>query len=264
MHLKLENFDGPLDLLLYLIKTQDINVFDIPIVNITMQFLGFIREAGELDIQLAGDYLAMAAQLIEIKTNSLLPILQDKPLTAESLEDISDADPRKPLVEQLLEYEAYKKASETLAQKSALFADVYPSSEFKRRAEEWDAFERPIKGNQFDLAIVFEKILLQYSHIKTLPKVVVQTQKITIEQKMDDIRQTLGGTTVPIALKALILKCDSRYELIVLLMALLELCQRRQLVLMQSDQFEDIYLTAGIQFVEELIPQQSIDSVNID
>lgn len=251
MHLKLENFDGPLDLLLYLIKTQDLNIFDIPIINITIQFMNFIREAGELDIHQAGEYLSMAAQLIEIKTNTLIPTLQNKLVSPNSLEEMADNDPRKPLVEQLLEYESIKKASEQLAQKSALFAEIYPSGEPKRREEEWNAFDRPIKGNPFDLAIVFERILLQYTHIKTLPKVVVQTQKITIEQKMEEVRAKMRGAVSPLNLKGLISDCASRYELIVLLMALLELCQMRHLLLFQNGEWEDIFLERGERFVIE-------------
>jgi len=264
MHLKLENFDGPLDLLLYLIKTQDINIFDIPISHITLQFLSFIKQAGKLDIHLAGDYLAMAAQLIEIKTNSLLPTLQNKDTTPNNLEEILDSDPRKPLVEQLLEFEVLRKASEALAQKSALFAEIYPTAEYKRRSEELSSFEQPIHGNPFDLAIIFEKVLLKYTHIKTLPKVVVETQKISIEQKMLEVVKKVGDNENPLNFKELILECQSRYELIVLLMSVLELCQTHQLMLQQSNEFEDIYILHGERFPHHKEETLNIKPANID
>lgn len=248
MHLKLEHFDGPLDLLLYLIKAQDLNIFDIPIASITIQFLDFIRQASKLDIHQAGEYLAMAAQLIEIKTNALLPTLQNQYEAAQAFEEISDADPRKPLVEQLLEYENIKKLSEQLLVKNSILENIFPSVEFKRREDEWNNFERPLKGNPFDLAIVFEKILLQYSQFKSLPKVVVHTQKITIEQKMNQILERIGLSADVLNLKELIFDCESRYELIVLLMALLELSQKRLVILIQNNELEDIYISRDSRF----------------
>lgn len=262
MHLKLEHFDGPLDLLLYLIKAQDLNIFDIPIAQITIQFLDFIRQASKLDIHQAGEYLAMAAQLIEIKTNALLPTLQNQQSGAQNFEEISDTDPRKPLVEQLLEYEQIKKFSEQLLVKNSSMENIFPSVEFKRREDEWNNFERPVKGNPFDLAIVFERILLQYSHVKTLPKVTVHTQKITIEQKMNQIIEKMSMISASMNLNELIFECESRYELIILLMALLELSQKSRIVLIQNNELEDIYIrkdhrfslaaenTAGYQYVE--------------
>lgn len=249
MHLKLEHFDGPLDLLLFLIKAQDLNIFDIPIAQITIQFLDFIRQANKLDIHQAGEYLAMAAQLIEIKTNALLPTLQNQQGGAQNLEEISDTDPRKPLVEQLLEYEQIKKFSEQLLVKHSSLENVFPSVEFKRREDEWNNFERPVKGNPFDLAIVFERILLQYSNVKTLPKVTVHTQKITIEQKMNQIIEKMDlVSTSTKNLNELIFECESRYELIILLMALLELSQKGRIVLIQNNELEDIYISKDHRF----------------
>lgn len=261
MHLKLEHFDGPLDLLLYLIKAQDLNVFDIPISQITIQFLSFIRQANKLDIHQAGEYLAMAAQLIEIKTNALLPTLKNEQGGAQNFEEISDADPRKPLVEQLLEYENIKKLSEQLVLKNSVLENIFSSVEFKRREEEWNKFERPIKGSPFDLAIVFERILLQYSHIKTLPKVTVHTQKITIEQKMNQIVGKIDCISDIMHLKELIFDCESRYELIVLLMALLELSQKGRIILIQNNELEDIYISKGARFSIGLQKQDGYLSV---
>src|SRR3712207_1763947 len=102
MHLRLESFDGPLDLLLHLIRVQEINVFNIPISTITEQFLSFLGQFPELEFHLAGEYLAMAAQLIEIKAQMLLPALQNKLSDPHSLAEMSEDDPRRPLVEQLL------------------------------------------------------------------------------------------------------------------------------------------------------------------
>lgn len=249
MHLRLENFDGPLDLLLHLIKAQELNIFNIPIATITEQFLSFLKQIPELDFHAAGEYLAMAAQLIEIKANMLVPVLQNKYDQVQSLEDISEEDPRKILVEQLLEFDAIRKASEILGVKSSLNQEIYPSKEHRRREEEFSLFEHPIKGNAFDLVIAFERVLLEFSVQKAAPKIMVRAQKITIQQKMDAVKQRLEITEY-LTVKDLLFDCESRYELIVVLMAVLELCKANQLMIQQDQAFAEIRLTRGERFSE--------------
>lgn len=252
MHLRLENFDGPLDLLLHLIKAQELNIFNIPISTITEQFLSFLKQIPELDFHAAGEYLAMAAQLIEIKANMLVPVLQNKYDQVQSLEEISEEDPRKVLVEQLLEFEAIRKASEILGVKGSLNQEIYPTKEHRRREEEFSLFEHPIKGNAFDLVIAFERVLLEFSVQKAAPKVMVRAQKITIQQKMDAVKQRLEITEY-LTVKDLLFDCESRYELIVVLMAVLELCKANQLMIQQDQAFAEIRLTRGERFSEVVL-----------
>ncbi len=253
MHLRLENFDGPLDLLLYLIKTQELNIFNIPIIFITEQFLGLIKQMPELDYHAAGEYLSMAAQLVEIKANMLIPVLQKKITDPESLEEIQEEDPRKPLVEQLLEYEALRKASELLAAAGQIQAEIIPSHEYKRREDEFSQFEHPIKGNPFDLVIALEKALLKFSNKKALPRVTIKAQKITIQDKMNAIKKTLTDI-LSVNLYDLMAECLSRYELIVTIMAVLELCKANHLSLFQEMHLGPISLTKGVLFFEENAP----------
>lgn len=249
MHLRLENFDGPLDLLLHLIKTQELNIFNIPIFNITEQYLSFLKQVPELDFLNAGEYLAMAAQLIEIKANLLVPVLQKTPaLQPTDINEISETDPRKLLVEQLLEFEAFKKASEILQTLNSNVQEIYSSSEYKRRDEEFSNFEHPIKGNPFDLIISLERILLKYSN-HSFPKVIVKSQKITIQQKMELIKKHLEHNEI-ITLNNLILECLSRYELIVVIMAVLELSKANHINIFQIEMFGDIELSKGNKFYE--------------
>jgi segregation and condensation protein A len=258
MHLRLENFDGPLDLLLHLIKAQELNIFNIPIFIITEQYLSFLKQVPELDFLTAGEYLAMAAQLIEIKANLLIPVLQKKPsLEAENLEELSQDDPRKILVEQLLEFEALKKASELLNTLNANVQDVFTSAEYKRRDEEFSQFEHPIKGNPFDLIISLERILLKYSN-QSSPKVIVRAQKITIQQKMEVVKKRLEESNV-VTLKNLILDCLSRYELIVVIMAVLELCKANHINIFQSGMFLEIELTKGNKFYDDTSNLQDVE-----
>ena len=259
MHLRLENFDGPLDLLLHLIKAQELNIFNIPIFIITEQYLSFLRQVPELDFLTAGEYLAMAAQLIEIKANLLIPVLQkNSALNAESLEELSQEDPRKLLVEQLLEFEALKKASEILHALNANAQDIFSSNEHKRREDEFSQFEHPIKGNPFDLIIALERILLKYSNHST-PKVIVKAQKITIQQKMDIVKKRLEEFET-VTLKDLILDCLSRYELIVVIMAVLELCKANHVNLFQSGIFAEVELTKGNKFYDDTTNLQDIEA----
>ena len=200
----------------------------------------------------------MAAQLIEIKANLLLPVLQNKAeLQPESLEQVSEEDPRKVLIEQLLEFEALKKASEILQSLNATAQDVFPSAEHKRREDEISSFEHPIKGNPFDLIISLERVLLKYSNQST-PKVIVRAQKITIQQKMLLIKKKLEELE-NVTLKVLILDCMSRYELIVVLMAVLELCKANHVNVFQSAMFAELELTKGNKFYEDTSTLQDIE-----
>jgi segregation and condensation protein A len=255
MHLRLENFDGPLDLLLHLIKAQEINIFNIPIFLITEQFLNFLRQVPTLDYLNAGDYLAMASQLIEIKANLLIPVLQKQNVEdAQSMEDVAEDDPRKPLVAQLLEYESLKRASELLQSMAALQKEIFPSGEFKRREEEFSSFEHPIQGNAFDLVIAFEKALLKFSTKKSIPRITVKAHKITIHQKMISIKKKMELVEM-IVLTDLMQDCASRYELIVSIMAVLELCKANHLCVDQDELFGEIRITRGRLFentVQEL------------
>ena len=258
MHLRLENFDGPLDLLLHLIKTQEMNIFNIPIFTITVQYLAFLRQVPELDFHQAGEYLAMAAQLIEIKANMLIPVLQNKAESPESLAEIPEDDPRKILVEQLLEFEALKRAALMLEQMGALRAEIFPSGEYKRRSDEFDNFSYPIKGNPYELVVAFERVLLKFSQQKENPKISVRAQKITIQQKMLMIKKRLEPVTV-FFLSELINDCMSKYELIVTLMAMLELCKSHHIHVEQIEAFAEISILRGDLFTEIISENKAIE-----
>jgi segregation and condensation protein A len=253
MLLHLDNFDGPLDLLLYLIKSQEINIFNIPIFTITEQFLNFLKNTTTLDYLNAGEYLATASQLIEIKAHFLLPAIQKKyGQDYQSMEDVEETDPRKQLVEQLLEYESLQRAGMFLKTQLLAQPEIYPSQEYKRREEEFSEFEHPIYGNAFDLAIAFEKVLLRFSQQKPVPKLSVKSHKITIQQKMFFIKNKLEEVEFLFLLE-LMSHFSSRYELIVSLMAILELCKSRQITLEQNTLFGDIKIQRGPYFAQDVV-----------
>ncbi len=249
MYLRLENFDGPLDLLLHLIKQQEINIFNIPISIVAEQYVAFLRNAPMLDFHSAGEFLAMAAQLLEIKANLLVPALQNKLVDAQSLEEIPEDDPRRPLVESLLEFEAIREACDKLDRLSILGRDVFPSGEATRREEEYDKLLAPIKGDAFSLVIAFERMLLRFAQSQSAPTVKVRAQKVTIQSRMVVIKRRLE-LTQQITLRELFEDCETRYDLIVTIMATLELAKAHHVLLRQDELFSPIYITVGEKFFE--------------
>jgi segregation and condensation protein A len=249
MYLRLENFDGPLDLLLHLIKQHEINIFNIPISNVAEQYVAFLRNTPLLDFHSAGEFLAMAAQLLEIKANLLVPALQNKLVDAQSLEEIPEDDPRRPLVESLLEFEAIREACEKLDRLSLLGRDVFPSGESIRREEEYDKLLAPIKGDSFSLVIAFERMLLRFAQSQSAPTVKVRAQKVTIQSRMVVIKRRLG-ITQQVTLRELFEDCETRYDLIVTIMATLELAKAHHVLLRQDELFSPIVITIGEKFYE--------------
>ncbi|MBM3382206.1 MAG: hypothetical protein FJY29_07180 [Betaproteobacteria bacterium] len=250
MYLRLENFDGPLDLLLHLIKQQEINIFNIPISLVAEQYVTYLRNVPMLDFHSAGEFLAMAAQLLEIKANLLVPALQNKLVDAQSLEDIPEDDPRRPLVESLLEFEAIREACEKLDKLSILGRDVFPSGESSRREDEIDNPLAPIKGDAFSLVIAFERMLLRYAQSQEAPKVKVRAQKVTIQSRMVVIKRRLE-VTKNITLRELFDDCETRYDLIVTIMATLELAKAHHVLLQQDELFSPVVISIGEKFYDQ-------------
>jgi segregation and condensation protein A len=250
MYLRLENFDGPLDLLLHLIKQQEINIFNIPISLVAEQYVTYLRNVPMLDFHSAGEFLAMAAQLLEIKANLLVPALQNKLVDAQSLQDIPEDDPRRQLVESLLEFEAIREACEKLDKLSILGRDVFPSGEATRREEEYDNLLTPIKGDSFSLVIAFERMLLRFAQSQSAPTVKVRAQKVTIQSRMVVIKRRLG-ITQHVTLRELFDDCETRYDLIVTIMATLELAKAHHVLLRQDELFSPIVITIGDKFYEQ-------------
>jgi segregation and condensation protein A len=249
MYLRLENFDGPLDLLLHLIKQQEVNIFNIPISVVAEQYVAFLRNAPVLDFHLAGEFLAMAAQLLEIKAQLLVPALQNKLVDAQSLEEIPADDPRRPLVESLLEFEAIREACDKLDRLSILGRDVFPSGEIIRREEEYENLLAPIQGDAFSLVIAFERMLLRFAQSQSAPTVKVRAQKVTIQSRMVVIKRRLE-VTQEVTLRELFEDCETRYDLIVTIMATLELAKAHHVLLRQDELFSPIIITIGAHFFD--------------
>jgi segregation and condensation protein A len=249
MHLTLANFDGPLDLLLHLIKVQEVNVFNIPIQKVTYQFFALIRQLPTLNYAEAGEYLSMAAQLVEIKARMLLPNFSPGPEDAQSLDDISDNDPRKTLVAQLLEQEAaqLRAAAVELGQAASFGETRFASGEATRRGEEWDDLPGPLVGEPLQLLLALERVLIAFAREQAVPTVRVRAQRISIHTRMEQLKEKFA--IVPEATFDVLLEdCESRYELIVTLMAVLELCKARQLDFSQEFNYGPIKIFKAERF----------------
>ena len=228
---KLEVFEGPLDLLLYLIKRDEIDIYDIPIEHITKQYLEYLEAFKILDLDIAGEFVVMAANLIYIKSRSLLPVHQQAPE-----EGVEEEDPRWELVRQLLEYKKFKDAAAHLGEREAVQSAIY------NRIPEAPEFqgERPMaEVSIFDLINAFQKVLKRVSKTEDLREIF--EENFTVSDKIEFVlKMTRAG--VPLKFTELFADSVSRTEIVVTFLALLELIRLKQLRVTQEEPFAEIEL----------------------
>ena len=245
--IKLEMFEGPLDLLLYLVKKDHLNIYDIPIAKVTQQYLEYINLMQLLDLNIAGEFLVMAATLMQIKSKMLLPA-QELPAQVE------EADPRAELIKRLLEYEKFKQIADNLREREQGQQDVFKrpkieapvDSNTEEKKEVW--FEASI----FDLISAFSQAL------KDVPREVfyeVIKDQFTVEQKVHDILHLLL-VQAEVKLSELFSKAKSKMEIIVVFLAILELAKMKEIIARQNAAFEDITISRN---KENIIPYERRD-----
>ncbi|HMS09587.1 MAG TPA: segregation/condensation protein A [Pyrinomonadaceae bacterium] len=227
LSIRIGEFAGPLDLLLYLIRQEQANIFDIPVARITDEYLRYIRLMKSLDIAVAADFLVMAAQLIEIKSKMLLP----RDPFAEPEEEAED--PRQELVDRLLEYEKYKSAAQMLYEKATIEQAVFPRGKI-----ESDENNAEISATVFDLITIFQKIVER------------QKEKITMEIERDEVSladmiKRLHARILEqaeLSLASFFEEFDTRRELVTAFIAVLEVVRTESVKLVQKKTFDDIIL----------------------
>ncbi len=223
---RIESFEGPLDLLLYLIKKQEINIYDIPIAEITRQYLEFIRVMDLLNLELAGEFLIMAATLLRIKARMLLPRAID--------EDGQEEDPRLELVQQLLEYQRFKQVASTLQtmeyQRSLLFPRPVSGGDGKQDLEQCYSI--------FDLISAFKKVLerMETTHLE------IEADSISIEEKIEYLKSRLIVAQT-VRFESLLDEQTTVLDLIVTFLALLELLRMGMAKVRQTKPFGTIWIT---------------------
>ena len=226
----LGEFEGPLDLLLHLIRQEHVSIYDIPVARITDEYLRYLRVMQELDIAVAGDFLVMAATLIELKTKMLLP--RDPEAAAEE----EEADPRADLVNQLLEYQKYKAAAEMLWSRATVEQAV-----FKRAELETDKNNPEVAVGLFDLLKVFQDILARHKEEKLLE---IEREEITMAEMLELLRNMVFSAG-ELNLRVFFERARSRRELVLAFLSVLELVRTTEVKLFQSQTFGDIIARAA-------------------
>jgi segregation and condensation protein A len=226
----LEAFEGPLDLLLYLIRRQNINILDIPIAEITKQYVQYIEMMTEMQLELAGEYLLMAAMLAEIKSRMLLP----RPETEEDEED----DPRAELVRRLQEYERYKKAADNLSDLPRLERDVFVAS--AEAAKPKLAMKLPDVTLK-ELLLSFHDVLKRAEMFSNLH---LQREPLSVRQRMSEILTRIKANTFT-GFSDLFDPEEGRMGVAVTFIALLELLRGSVIEVVQSEQFAPLHVRAA-------------------
>lgn len=227
-----EVYDGPLDLLLDLIRKQNINIYDIPIAQITAQFLSYTERMQQVDVDIAAEFIFMASTLIVIKSRMLLP--RDTTSNPQAGED----DPRAELVNRLIEHERFKSAAQMLLQKQQIEEAVVSNPALRLFRQEGEV-EREIAADVVDLARTFQEVL---ERLQSRPIIEVNEDAVTVSQMIDYVRRRLLLEERPVRLKRLLANVQSRNALICTFLALLELVRLQAILLRQDSVYGDIIL----------------------
>ncbi|MGX6977723.1 segregation/condensation protein A [Vagococcus elongatus] len=241
LKVKLEVFEGPLDLLLHLIKTLEIDIYDIPIAEITVQYMNYIQSMKDLQLEVAGEYIVMAATLMSIKSKLLLPKQELDVL--EDGEDSEGEDPRDALVAQLLEYRKFKYAADVLKDKEAE-RSLYYTKEPLDLSNYKDEME-PLKPDQvstIDLFLAFHDVL-ERSKLRGPKETTITTDTLSIEEQIKFIEQAMEDLPENKGLSFdTLFVTYSRGEIVTTFMALLELIKARRVTAQQENHLAPIYL----------------------
>lgn len=232
---RLEIFEGPLDLLLYLIKRDEIDIYDISIERITRQYLEYLQAFKELNIEVAGEFVVMAATLIYLKSRSLLPVDQQPPE-----EDADEDDPRWELIRQLIEYKKFKEAASQLHVR-----ELEQERMFTREGGSLAALaDAPLQLGEvgiFQLINAFQNVIKRVDAREDLREIF--GEHFTVSEKIDVILQRVADGA-RIRFTELFGEIASRVEIVVTFLALLELIRLRQIRVIQADPFGEIEIAA--------------------
>jgi len=243
---KLETFEGPLDLLLHLLEKNKVNIYDIPIVEITNQYMAYIHEMERQDLNIMSEFMVMAATLIDIKARMLLP----KKVTDD---DGEDEDPRAELVQQLLEYKLYKSISYELKDRQ-LEADrvMYKLPTIPREVSEYvqpvDTAELLSGLTLKKLNAIFESMMRR--QVEKLDPVRskfgrIEKEEVSLEEKMGELERYAASHS-KFSFRGLLKRQHSRVQIIVTFLAILELMKTGKIEIYQEHAFDDISITSRI------------------
>ena len=225
----LEVFEGPLDLLLHLIKKNDLEIADIPISLITEEYLRYLDAMQELNVNVAGDFLLMAAELMHIKSKMLLPV-------EDQAEEVYEEDPRADLQRRLLEYQRYKEAANTLKDSSILFRDEFVQQDPEKLPARRDVLAQE---NVFKLVEAFQILLTKIPEDRIHE---VTIDRISVNERIFQLIEMIKkDETLPIT--ALVGGNTTKYELVITFLALLEMAKLSMIKVVQAGQLQTMYVT---------------------
>lgn len=230
-NIELEIYNGPYDLILDLIKKNELDIYDIEINLITSQFLDYIREAEKLNLELTSDFILVASTLLEIKSKMLLP---SNPVVDE---DEKDEDPRTELIQKLLEYEKFKKATEILREQ-----EKYEMKSFFKLKEDFSYLEDLSFLKESDanrLAITFKNILNRYSKEENIR--IIPIEQFSVKKCMDVVTAKLTEES-DFFFSELLSEYPLKEEIVSYFLALLEMCKRQIILLKQNKELTDIWI----------------------
>lgn len=240
--LKLKVFEGPLDLLYHLIQENEIDIYDIPIHEITDQYMAYLQQMNSLDMEVTSEFLVMAATLMEIKSRMLLPNMG---ANIEEKEEVED--PRDILVAKLLEYKGFKIAAQELKQKESSQPTIF----FKNQ-EDLSSFSKDLTTTDgpimeevdlCELRDIFEKILQQASHRDVLeykPKpIYVEREVYQVSQQIKKIKRALRSSSKPLSFERFFMSLECRQEMVVTFLALLEMSHKGTIRISMNQQLMD-------------------------
>ena len=242
-----EIYEGPLDLLLDLIRKQDINIYDIPIARITAQYLAYVERIRELDVNMAADFIYMAAVLIHIKSKMLLP---RDPLAPADAPD----DPRSELVNRLLEHEKFKSAAQMLLQKQQI-EDAALSNPALKEFVDAEGAEPELAADVIDLVRTFQQVL---ERARTRPILEVDEETVTVGQMIQYLHRRLSLEDRPIRLQQMLRSVQSSSALVCLFLALLELVRLQAIQVRQDRLFGEVLVRKHSHFDQVMTEQAAV------
>lgn len=237
-------YDGPLDLLLDLVRKQNIDIYDIPIAQITAQYLAYVEKIKQLDVDVAAEFIYMASVLIHIKSKMLLP--RDPEAASEQ------EDPRTELVNRLLEHERFKQAAQMLLQKQQIEEAVLTNPALKE-FKDAEGTEPELAADVIDLVKTFQQIL---DRARNRPILNVDEEAVTVGQMIEYVKRRMLMEDRPVRLKQMLRNLHSRNALVCAFLALLELIRLQAVLAKQDNTFGDIVLKKHTRF-DELVAESA-------
>lgn len=229
-----EVFEGPLDLLLHLVKKQEVDIYQVNLTKIATEFVAYIEQMRELDLEVAGEFLVMAATLIYIKSRELLPVEQQvKPEGDDTDED----DPRFELIRRLVEYKKFKDAAAQLQTREGEMENIYERRPGKLEFPVEDPGPKPGDVSIFELVNAVSQILKRFGARAEVRE--INADPHTVSEKIEVLR-TLLGERHRVKFSELFEQATSRTEVVCIFLAMLELTRMKQIVLTQGDEFGEI------------------------